>query len=89
MTLGSFRSLAGLFAVRRQGAGDRPEDDMLDVSAKVEKLFQGLPNKGQTPIVYQGSVSQGPLRSRFSLNVPKASLEDVAALMSSAKPGGR
>lgn len=83
MTLGSFRALAAVFFIRGSGGGS--EDDMLDVSGKMEKLFQGLPNKGQTPIVYQGTVSEGPFRSRFSLNIPKASLDDFSALMNVVK----
>lgn len=79
MTIGSFRALLAAFAPHRSGLG---EDAAFDVSGKVEQIFQGLPNKGASPIVVQGTVSQSPLRSRFTLNVPKGTLDDVAALMS-------
>jgi hypothetical protein len=74
LTLGSFRSLAGLGLGRAGGP-----DAML--GNEIERIFAGLPNKGTTPIVFQGNVTQSPLRSRFTFNLPKASLDDISALI--------
>jgi len=76
ITVGTFRSVVAALLLR----ADAPA-----AGGQADQLFDGLPHKGQTPIVYQGTVSQSPFQSRFTMNVPKASIEDVTALVNSLK----
>ncbi|MFO0612356.1 MAG: hypothetical protein U0414_07205 [Polyangiaceae bacterium] len=62
-----------------------PVDGLLDASDSLDKLFEGLPNKGASPMQYGVTVtSTSPLVSSFILNIPKGTVADAKALIDSA-----
>jgi hypothetical protein len=82
MTLDSFQSLGSSWFTMRSDKAGANWDDMLKQNGQLEAMLAGLPNKASTPIVYEASLtSADPLVSRFTLNVPKGTIADVAALI--------
>ena len=78
ITLRSFHSLLDVFLLSSTSTIDGGD---VTSPPSSDDSFAKLPNKGETPIVYQGSVVTSPLRTKVTLNVPKGSIDDVTALV--------